>query len=253
MDLSLILLIGGIVAILLGFIFCFFGYKLARFLIPLCGLLVLEAIITIFGYNLLTLNEISTWLFFGGSSVAIYLLLFFIKRVAGFFTGLLGSAFMLLYIVYALNLHGFTYLYPICFTVCVISGFITVAYNKVGVILFTSMFGASVTAFIGLYIFFEGTDPAQITQYGNVLIPLEQFLIDKAYMIAGASLGVTIIGGLIQTFKTSNKQVLCGYWDENDSFKVQRTEKPDYTQTDTWLADDIETMSDGLQSSDDSL
>jgi len=85
MDLALIMLIGAGIAVALAFIFCFFGYRWARFLLPICGLLVLEGIIYIFVYGLFSFNEIGTWLFFGGSSIAIYIILFFLLAVKNLF------------------------------------------------------------------------------------------------------------------------------------------------------------------------
>ncbi|MDD5016643.1 MAG: DUF4203 domain-containing protein [Eubacteriales bacterium] len=222
MDLSLILMIGGIAAAVVALVFCFFGYRFSRLLLPICGVLLFEGGQYILIYDMLELNELSTWFFFCGSCVAIYILLFFFKRIAGFFTGLMGSALFLLYAVYALDLHGIVYVYPACFTICVVVGLLTVVYKRVGVIVSTSLFGACVAVYIGLYLQFEGIH--SLTMYDNVLLPLEQYLSANAYLIAGVSLGLAAIGILVQLFVTARRQVLSGGHDE-DKGRVPRKRK----------------------------
>ncbi|MGI5848734.1 MAG: DUF4203 domain-containing protein [Christensenellales bacterium] len=235
MDLSLIIMIGGSVAIALALIFCFFGYKLARILLPICGLAVFEAAIYLFIYDLFEMDTLMTWLFFGGSIAAIYIVLFFLKRIAGFFNGLLGSALMLLYVVYALNLHDLAYLYPICLTICTVAGLLTVVYKKVAVIIFTSLFGACTAAFLGLYIYFEGINVADFIAYRNVLVPIEQYLSANAYIVAGVSLGLTIVSIFIQVYATSHTQVLSGKPDDR-GFKLRVTKHDNSSdRTYSWL------------------
>ena len=231
MDLSLILLISGIAAILIGLAFCIFGYKLARILLPLCGVLIVEGALYFFVYDLLNLSVLNTWLFFGASSIAIYLALFFAKRIAGFFMGLLAGALVSLYAVYAFGLHDFAYLYPACFTVCVMAGLLALAYQKAGVIVFSSLFGACLVSFAGLYLLIVGSDPTEFLVYGNILVPLEQFLSGNTLLVGGAALGAAVIGALLQFYVTSYKQVLSYGTPGDGSFRLKRKS----ARSDGWI------------------
>ncbi len=208
MDLSWIILISGAATLVLALVFMVFGYKLARFLLPLCGVLIGLGLLWAFALDALRLNLMETWLFMGGAGVSIYILLFFFKRFAGFFTGVLGSALLLLYVVYAFGLHSVPYLAPICLTLCVVSGVLAVVYHKAGVITFTSVLGACVAAFAGLYLYFEGVSPAAFS--GGVLAALEAFLTAHTLLIAGVSLVAAVLGILVQALVTSQHQVLSG-------------------------------------------
>lgn len=224
MDLALILLIGFGTAIILAFVFCFFGYRWARFLLPICGLLVLEGIIYVFVYGLFSLGELETWLFFGGSSIAIYIILFFLKRIAGFFAGLLGSALLLSFIVYALNLQTLGFLVPICLTLCVITGILTIVYQRNAVIISTSIFGASAAVLLGLYFVFDVLIATAPIMQDNILAALESYLAANALLVAGCALGLAILGALIQNFSTGYKQVFADVKKEED-FTIQEVKQ----------------------------
>jgi len=208
MDLSWVMLICGAATLVLGLIFAFFGYKLARFLLPLCGVLVVLGALWAFVLPALQLDALATWLFLGGAGVSIYILLFFFKRIAGFFAGMMGMALLLVYIVFALNLSTLPYVYPVCFTLCAVSGLLAVVYRKVGVIIFTSMLGACAALYAGLYLFIEGVNPGAFA--AGVLPQLMAFLSAQKYLIAGASLVLTVVGILVQAAVTSKNQVLPG-------------------------------------------
>jgi hypothetical protein len=224
------LLIGGSIGLLLALLTGFFGYKLARFLLPLSGLAVLEGIICIYLYDLLTLDAISTWLFFGGTGIAVYLVLFFVKRLAGFFTGLLGSALLLIFIVYAMGLHSFSLLYPVVLTLSVMAGLMTAVYKRIGVVISTSVLGGCAAAYLGLYIYLEGADMSAL-QGGNILIPLVGFLSSHTLLVLGVALGLTLVSLLVQLGVTAKRQVLA---DDSPAFTTKKKEK---TDPDIWTGD----------------
>jgi hypothetical protein len=209
MDLSWVILICGAAALVLGLIFVVFGYKLARFFTPLCGTLLVLIALWAFVLDRLQLNAMETWLFMGGAGVSVYILLFFFKRFAGFFAGLMGSALVLLLIVYVCNLSALPFLYPACLTLCAVSGLLAIVYKRSAVIAFTSLLGACVAVFAGFYLYFQGIDPDAFLG-GNVLAPLEAFLIAYRYLIAGVSLVVAVIGMIVQLLVTGKSQVLSG-------------------------------------------
>ena len=231
MNPSIPLLIGGSVGLLLALLTGFFGYKLARFLLPLSGLAMLEGLIYIYLYDLLTLDTMSTWLFFGGTAIAIYLILFFVKRLAGFFTGFTGSALLLIYAVNVLALQSFSLLYPVVLTLCVMGGLLTAVYKKVGVVISTSILGGCAAAYLGLYIYLQGADMSAFLG-GNILTPLAGFMSENALLIAGVALGLTLVSLLVQLGVTAKKQVLA---DDSPAFKSKRKEKA--SEPDVWSGD----------------
>lgn len=101
----MILLAIGIAALVISLLHCFFGYRLARFLLPVCGVLLIEGALYIFVYKSLMLDTMGTWLFFAGTGLSSYFVLFFFQRIAAFFTGLTGAALFLVFVVYAFSLH----------------------------------------------------------------------------------------------------------------------------------------------------
>jgi hypothetical protein len=232
MNPSMMLLIGCCVGILLSLLTGFFGYKLARFLMPLSGLALVEGLIYIYVYDMLTLDSLSTWLFFGGTSIAIYLILFFVRRLAGFFTGLAGSALLLTYLVYALNLHSFSLLAPVVMTLAILAGLLTAAYRRAGVVISTSILGGCSAAYLGLYIYLQGVDITSFAN-GSILTPLEGFLNAHTLVILGVGLGLSLLSLLVQFGVTAKKQVL----GDTIGGSGLRTKKNQVEDKDTWTGD----------------
>ena len=227
MDLSWAILICGAATLVLALIFMFFGYKLARFVLPLCGVLIGLILLGTFALDALRLNTMETWLFMGGAGISLYILLFFFKRVAGFFAGLLGGALLLLYVIYAFGLHAMPYLVPAYLTLCVVSGVLAVVYHKMGVIVFTSVFGACAAAFAGLYLYFEGVSPEAFS--GGILTALGEFLAEYTFLIAGTALIATVAGILVQSLITSQHQVLTGSLRDEQPLREQPS-KPNHAR-----------------------
>lgn len=218
MDLSVVILISGVAAIILGLVFCFFGYKFGRLLMPFCGLVIVEILVYIFVYKQMQFDTLGAWLLFGGSGIAVYIILFFVKRAAGFFTGLSGGALFVLYAVNALGLQNVSGVVPAALCISIVSGLLTAVYQKNAVIVYTSLFGACVAAFAGIYIYIQGVEAGALSSAG--LLPvLLNFFSDNAVFIAGASAGIAVSGILIQFALTSSRSILSGDQDE-------RPEKP---------------------------
>ena len=220
---SFVLLICGAVLIILGLICCFFGYRFARLLFPFCGLIVIEGLLYIYVYGLFSLDALGTWLFFGGSSVAVYILLFFVRRISGFFTGLVGSALFLWFAVNAFGLQNLQLLYPACMAICLVSGALTVTYQRSAVVVFTSLFGACAAVFAGLYLYIQGLGLGFIEASGGLFAALQRFLSINALLITGVSVGFAIAGILVQFAATATKTVLPGSVDESG---VRRRRQP---------------------------
>lgn len=234
MNPSMALLMGACAFLLLALLTGFFGYKFARFLLPLSGLAILEGLIYVYVYDHLTLDALSTWLFFGGTAIAVYLILFFVRRLAAFFVGLLGSALLLVYLVYALNLHSFSLLYPAVLTLSVVTGLLTAVYKRVGVIISTSVLGGCAAAFLGLYIYFQGIDISTFIT-GNLLAPLESFLMAHVLVILGVSAALILLSLVVQFRFTAHSQVLGDSLGGGSSFKSKKKEQD--SDSDTWTGD----------------
>lgn len=206
----MVFLIVNCAVLLLGLLHVFFGYKLARFLLPLCGTLLAVSALYIFVYDMLSLDTVQTYVFFIGCSAAVYIILFFIPRIAAFFTGLLGSALFIIFAVYAFNLHGFVMLYPAAMTACVLCGLLAAVYKRAGVIIAAALFGSCVSSFVGVYLYIEGGNVLNFEAAGNILVPLEYFLSENVLLIGSAALALVLLGLAAQFARTADRQLLEG-------------------------------------------
>ena len=207
MDQSIIMLIALCAVIVIGLLHCFFGYKLARFLLPLCGVALLEGVLYTFVYGELTLDPVGIWLFFAGSALTFYMALFFFPRLAAFFIGMAGGALALIFAVYALSLHEMPIIYPVGLTLCLLCGLLAAVYKRVGVALFTAVFGGCVAALLAVFLFYGG-DAAGYLLMGSLLAPLDLFLKSYVMLIGGGALVLAVLGLLLQLKVTANTQLL---------------------------------------------
>ncbi len=221
MSLSAVILVCGCAMVVIGLLHVFFGYKLARFLLPVSGTVLAEGLIYILAYDSLNLDAVSTWLFFAGSSIAVYLILFFFKRFAGFFLGLVAGGMLSVLLVYVLGLHSMPLVYPVCLTISVMAGLFTLVYERNMVVASTAIAGACGAAYCGLFLFLNGVDPAGLVIYNNLLVPFEVFLRSNAYLIGGVALVLIALGMSAQFFWTAGNQLLS----ESPSARKQRSVK----------------------------
>jgi hypothetical protein len=233
MNPSMMVLIVCCAGILLSLLTAFFGYRLGRFLLPLSGLLLLEGLIYIFVYDMLTLDTLSTWLFFGGTAIAVYLILFFVKRLAGFFTGAAAAAVLLAYLVYALNLHSFGLLAPVVMTLTVLSGLLAAVYKRTGVIVASSVLGGCAAAFFGLYIYMQGVDATAFA--GGLTAPVQSFLSAHALLILGVGAALSLTGLLVQMLVTGKHQVLGDSLGGSSGLHTKKKGRAD--DAETWTGD----------------
>ena len=111
-------------------------------------------------YAIRSYYAVTTWLFFAGSAVAVYLILFFLKRAASFFTGLAAGGAFAVFAVYVLGLQHMPLVYPICLTACVMAALLTVVYERIGTVITTAVVGGCGAAYLGLYLYLAGVDAA---------------------------------------------------------------------------------------------
>jgi hypothetical protein len=206
MQLTLFTQINLIIIAVVGLVFCVFGYKYARFLLPVCGMVVVESLIYLLIGGYLRDSELSSALFYGGTAVASFIILFFLLRVPAFFTGAAGAAVMLYFVISAFGLSGVPYAFPVYIALVVIFGLIGFAYKRVGVIIATSLLGASLTSGFGLFVALApGAD------YANgkaILAGLSSVIANNGYMFLGVFAVIMIVGLLIQLKVTGTSQIL---------------------------------------------
>ena len=231
MTIPLILLISGAIAVIMTIIFIVFGYKLARFVTPLCGVIVIEFILYLFVYDLLGITEGAMWLFTCGTAVVVYVLLFMMRRPSVFFVGILGMGLLLLSIIYAFGMHEVPYLYVGFFAISGVAGLLAAAYRRMGVIIATSLFGGCATALIGLYLIISGIFAVQPAAGATMVSQVDAFLRSNGLLVLGVSVALTVAGVLLQHFSTGKTQLLDV--SEEDRAIMKRNKKR--TDDDTWV------------------
>ena len=190
----------------LGLVYCALGYKYARFLLPISGVLVLEVLLYLFVSDTLPNDELFTALFYGGSAIVIYVLLFFVLRLSGLVIGILGSAVFITYVVFAFGLFAMPFVIPIFITLCLLAGLLGAVYQRVGVIVAVSLLGGAVAAgVVGFIIFAGGAETAANEPMINVLI---EIIRGNAFVFLGASTALAAIGTFVQLKYTGFDQVL---------------------------------------------
>lgn len=198
----------GIIAILIALIYCFFGYKLARVVLPICGVAVITGLMYVFLVDFYTTGGLDKWIFVVCCAVALYVILFILKRLASFFVGVCGAALVMLFISVTLNLSEQPVFYPVAATICLVVGLISFVYRRIGVIIATSLLGGCVAAFITLFFIF-GSSP-EISGFSDLISKMSRFLRMDAAMVTGISIFAAIIGAVVQIFATGGSTILAG-------------------------------------------
>lgn len=203
MELSLFAQISLIVLSAVGLMFCIFGYKYAKFLMPLCGMLVVESAIYFLISGYFKHLEFTAALFYGGTAVAAYIILFFAMRLNGFFTGVLGSAMLCYFIVKVVGQASIPFVIPIAITAALITGLVGFVYKRVGVIIATSLFGAGLCVSLVSFLVFASGYAAGQSFLGTVNRIAENY---SLYLL-GAYVVLAAIGLVLQLKLTGKDQV----------------------------------------------
>lgn len=199
---------GGIIAIIIAVIYCFFGYRLARIVLPLCGTAVIGGLMYVFLIDFYTTGGLDKWIFVVCSAVALYVILFILKRVAGFMVGVCGAAMAMLFIAVAFNLNAQSYFYPVAATICLVVGLISFVYRRVGVIIATSLLGGFMATLMTLFLIFGGS--LDISGFSDLISKMYEYLADNAAMVTGVAFFVAIVGVVVQFFATGGSTILAG-------------------------------------------
>ena len=190
----------------LGLVYCVFGYKYARFLLPVCCVLVLEVAIYLFVSETIIGDDIYVALFYGGSAIVLYIVLFFILRLSGFITGIMGAALFFVYFVYAFGLEHMPYVVPAYLALCILVGLLSAAYDRTGVIAASSLLGGSLASGVVLFLIFSGGANVGVDE--SVLNVVYTIIRDNAYIFLIAAVVVTALGIFVQMKFTGFSQVL---------------------------------------------
>ena len=206
MQLTLFTQINLIIIAAMGLVFCAFGYKYARFLLPVCGMIVVESLIYLLIGGNLKSTELTSALFYGGTAVASFIILFFLLRLPAFFAGAAGAAAMLYFVISAFGLSGLPFAFPVFICLVVIFGLVGFIYKRVGVIIATNLLGASIASSAGLFIALApGADYAN----GKSLISgISSVIAHNGYIFLGVFAVIIIVGLLLQLKITGVNQVL---------------------------------------------
>lgn len=203
MEISLFAQISLIVLAAVGLIFCVFGYKYAKFLMPLCGMLVVESVIYLLISGYLEHTEFKAVLFYGSTAVASYIILFFVIRLNGFFTGVLGASMLCYFAVKAVG-QAIPFVIPIVITIILVVGLVGFVYKRVGVIISTSLFGAGLAVGLACFLIFASGYEAGQTFLGVVNSVAESY----SLYILGTYAVVAAAGLLLQLKLTGKDQVV---------------------------------------------
>lgn len=190
----------------LGLVYCVFGYKYARFLLPVCSVLIIEIAMYLFVPESMIGDDLYVALFYGASAIVIYIVLFFILRLSGFITGIMGAALFLVYVVYTFGLEHTPYVVPAFLALCLIAGLLCAAYERVGVITASSLLGGSLASGVVLFLIFSGG--ANLGADESLLNTVYSIVRSNAYLFLIAAAVISALGIFIQMRFTGFSQVL---------------------------------------------
>lgn len=201
-------IIVGVIAVLIALVYCFFGYRLARVVLPLCGVAAIGGLMYVFLIDFYTSGGVDKWIFIVCCVVALYFILFILKRFASFFVGVCGTALALLFIAVALGLSDQPYFYPVAATISLVVGLVGFVYRRVGVIIATSLFGGCSAAFVLLFLIFGGVQ--ELSGFSGLIPKMSAYLTNNAALVTGVAIAAAIVGMLIQFFATGGSTILAG-------------------------------------------
>ncbi len=206
MQISVFTQINIIAILIIGLVFCIAGYKFARFLLPVCGMVVIEVLLYLLVGGYIRQDELISALFYGGTAVASYVILFFFLRLPAFFTGAVGAGFLSYLVLIAFKLIEKPFAFPVFITVLIIVGFISFAYRRVGVIIATSLLGAGLAGAAGA--FFVLAPHADYANGLGLIAGLESVIKHNGYIFFAVFMVLALLALIVQLKVTGNSQFL---------------------------------------------
>lgn len=206
MQFSLFLQINFILLGLVGLLFCTFGYKFARFLLPLCGMIVIESALYLFVGGFIGDTDLTGVLFYGGTAVASYIVLFFVLRLSGFFTGVLGAGLLSYFVITAFGLSGSPFVFPVFASAAVLAGLLGFVYSRVGVIIASVMFGSGIAAAFGTILILA--PKAEYAKELSITAGFTSVVNNNPYIFFAVFALLLLVGLVVQLRVTGQSQIL---------------------------------------------
>lgn len=198
----------GVIVALISLTYCFFGYRLARIILPLCGITVVGGLMYLFLIDFYTTGGVDQWIFIVCCVVALYVILFMLKRLACFFVGATGAALAALFIALAFQISDSAYFYPVVLTICIIIGLLSAVYPRIGVIIATSLFGACLGTLVIFFLIFG--DSFEFVGLSDLISRIWGYLVSNSTLVTGIAIFAAIIGAIVQYFVTGGSTILSG-------------------------------------------
>lgn len=217
----MVMIICGTALVAAALIFCFFGYKLAHLILPLCGLVVLAGLGYLFLFDFFAQGGFDKWVIIICGIVAVYLMLYLFKRVASFIVGTMGSALVLIFLAIAFNLGEIKYIVPIIVTIALVVGLLSFVYKRGGVIMATSLLGGGAASLVSMSLIF-----GRIREFNgleDLVSSVAKFLTANAVLVSVVSIGFVIFGVLVQAYATGKNPILPR---RNSGKLLRRKQKP---------------------------
>ena len=206
MHIPIFTMINLIVVGLVGIVFFIVGYKFARFLLPVCGMIVIEVLLYLLVGGYLKSSELISALFYGGTAVASYVLLFFLLRVPAFFTGAVGAGFLSYVVLVAFGLIEKSFAFTVFVTVMIVIGLVSFAYKRVGVIIATSLFGAGLAGATGAFLVLAPN--AGYARELGLIAAMDSVVRHNGYVFFAVIAILTLLGLVLQLRATGYSQFL---------------------------------------------
>ena len=194
-----------IALIVIAVLYCFLGYRLARILLPICGAVLLFGLYYVLFPQSLGLDDTELLILSASSAVVLYIILFFVKRIAAFIVGLCAAALASLIALSLFGIRSIEIISPIVLALCLMSALLSAVYIRNAVIITTSLFGGSVAAVFGVMLLTNFEVKAGVLGLAS---SAAGSIAANPLITAVAALGFTVIAILVQFLAFSSKTVL---------------------------------------------
>lgn len=220
------ILLSEIVVLIVALIYTFFGYRLARILLPICGSALGLGLLIAIVPEYVAFVRTDQIIVAVSCIVSLYVLLFMFKRAAALVLGFVAAAFVCIAAAEVFNLTAYAITYPVMLTVCIVSSFMCFVYRRIGVIVTTSLIGGAFVSLIGMMLINGGIDASGIYEFAKQVV---DFFGGNAVIITACALVFAAAGTFFQIYISGKKTVLpsCGertvrYKEKDNSVKSDR-------------------------------
>lgn len=204
------ILLSEIVVLIVALIYTFFGYRLARILLPICGSALGLGLLIAIVPEYVAFVRTDQIIVAVSCIVSLYVLLFMFKRAAALVLGFVAAAFVCIATAEVFNVTAYAVSYPVMLTVCVISSFMCFVYRRIGVIVTTSLIGGAFVSLLGMVLINGGIDTSGIYEVAK---QVADFFNENAVIITACALVFAAAGIFFQIY-VSGKTTVLPSWGE---------------------------------------